>query len=78
MKTGLRPEQNCSASRGAVDDGLIGIALTALHQIHHTVANDIPNDVYQHILGEWIVGPLSGAILFAVITALKKQLKKRH
>lgn len=76
MKTGLEPTG--SALGSAIYGGLIGTALTALHQIHHTVADDIPHDVYQHILGEWIVGPLSGAILFAVITALKKRLKRRH
>jgi len=77
MKTGLG-EQNCSASRSAVDGGSIALAVAALRQIHHAISADVLENLYRSVIGEWIVGASGGAILFAIITAPRNRLNWRQ
>jgi hypothetical protein len=50
------------------------MVLTALHQIHHVILDDIPEDVLTHIVSEVVAGALGGAILFVVVSCLRRWL----
>jgi integration host factor subunit alpha len=75
MKRRLEPGQMRSTSASAVYGWLTGFAESALHQINSALSNDIPDDVYMHVVSELIIGALGGAILFAAVALLLKGLK---
>jgi ABC-type uncharacterized transport system permease subunit len=56
---------------------LVGIVLGALHEVYHVISNNIPDDIYVHVIGEFVAGAVGGTILFMVIAALRNRLKGR-
>ena len=77
MKQPIELEYMWSVSTGAVYGWLIGIAVSALRQIHFVVSQEVPNDAYMRVVGELIVGACGGAILFVVIASLRNHLRMR-
>ncbi|KLK92516.1 hypothetical protein AA309_14380 [Microvirga vignae] len=78
MKRELGSEQNCSASRSAVDSGLIVLAVATFRQTHHAISTNTPEDIDTHVIGKWFAGTLGRAILLVVITALRNRLDRRR
>jgi hypothetical protein len=77
MKQPIEPEPMWSRSTSAVYGWLSGIAVSAVHQVHFVVSNDVPNDAYMLVVGELAAGAFSGAILFVVVASLRNHLRRR-
>ena len=77
MKQPIEPEPMWSRSISAVYGWLIGIAVSALRQVHFVVSQDVSNDAYMRIVAELIIGACGGAILFATIASLRNHIRRR-
>jgi hypothetical protein len=77
MKQPIEPELMWSRSTSAVYGWLVGIAVSAVRQVHFVVSNDVPNDAYMRVVGELAAGAFGGAILFAMIASLRNHLRRR-
>ena len=77
MKRGSKPEPGWSLWSSAINGALVGIVLAALHQVYHALSSNIPDDIYAHVIGEFVAGAVGGAILFMVISVTKNRLKDR-
>ncbi len=75
MKRSFEPERKWSLRSSAVFGGLAGLALAAIHHVHHVIFNHIPKDVYTHVIGETVAGAVGSTILFAGVAALRDWLK---
>jgi hypothetical protein len=71
MNRGLGREKEWSLTSSAVYGCLTGIAVIALHHVHQAISNDIPDNIYAHVLGEMFVGSFGGGVLFTVIAAIR-------
>jgi uncharacterized membrane protein YdbT with pleckstrin-like domain len=70
-------EPGWSLRSSAVNGGLAGIALAALHQVYSAIAGNIPDNIYAHVIGDFVAGAVGGAILFVAIAALRNHRKGR-
>ncbi len=77
MKPSIEPEPMWSRSTSAVYGWLIGIAVSALRQIHFVVSKKMAHNAYWLVVGELAAGALGGAILFAVLASLQNHLRMR-
>ena len=77
MKRGPKPEPGWSLRSSAINGALAGIVLAALHELYHAVSSNIPDDIYVHVIGEFVAGAVGGAILFTVISVIRNHLKGR-
>jgi hypothetical protein len=64
------------------DDNVLMVALarigiTSLHQAHQAVANEIPDSIVPHVLGEIEMGTLTDKILTAAATALVSRVRRQ-
>ena len=75
MRKKCTPAPCCDTPGNAVYGGLFGIAVASLHHVHHALTNKIPENIPVHVLAEMAAGALSGAILFAVGSAVCNRLK---
>jgi hypothetical protein len=64
-----------SVSGSLLNGSLIGIAAGALHHVYHAVTNDIPENIYSHVIGELVAAALLCAGLFVGIATLRNWLK---
>jgi hypothetical protein len=74
MSRELGPEWSLSSS--AFYGCLVGLAGTASHQVHSVISNNIPDDIYTHVISEMIVGSLGGGALFVIIAAIRNRLTR--
>ena len=56
---------------------LDGMDITSLHQAHQAVANEIPDSIVPHVLGEIGVGTFTDRILTAVAKALVSRMRRQ-
>jgi hypothetical protein len=70
---GNEPTPRLSLTIGAIDGSLAGFAVAILHQVHHAILNNIPDNVIMHLLGELLVAAVGGALLFVGIAALRNR-----
>jgi len=75
MKKKCPSAQSWDTPGSALYVGLVGITVASLHHVHHAVTNRIPDNIPMHVLAEMAAGALSGAILFAGISAVRNRLK---
>jgi hypothetical protein len=73
----LEPYSKWAIESSAVNGSLVGIATATLHQVHHAISNNIPNDIITHVIGEMFAGALGGALLFAGVACLRNWLRGR-
>ncbi|WP_201842408.1 hypothetical protein [Microvirga zambiensis] len=73
-----RNSHKWSLSSCALNGGLIGIAVGAIHQVYRAFTNDIPEEIYMQVVGEVIVAAICGAILFIVIAAIRNRLRREN
>jgi hypothetical protein len=78
MNRGLGREKEWSLTSSAVYGCLTGIAVTSFHHVHQAISNDIPDNIYAHVLGGMIAGSLGSAILFVLIAAIRNRLRRRR
>jgi hypothetical protein len=69
MKKGCSSAQCCDNAYSARSGALLGTAIGSLHIVYHALTNQVPEDIYQHVLGELIAGALGGSALFAAVSA---------
>ena len=74
MSRELGPEWGLRSS--ALYGCLTGIALTSLHHVHQAISNNIPDDIYTHVISEMIVGALGGGALFVIIATIRNRLTR--
>jgi hypothetical protein len=74
MSRELGPEWSPSSS--AFCGCLVGLAGTALHQLYSAISNNIPDDIYTHVISEMIVGALGGGTLFVIIATIRNRLTR--
>ncbi|QRM32970.1 hypothetical protein [Microvirga sp. VF16] len=75
MKRSVEPTPKWSLRSSAIYGGLAGLAVAAFHQVHHVVFNNIPDDIYTHVIGEMVASVVGGAILFTGVAAFRNWLK---
>lgn len=71
MIQGYKPASNWSLRSSAIDGSLVGLAVTSLHHVHHAITNNIPDNIYTHVIGEAAAGLIGGAILFVGVAAVR-------
>ena len=55
---------------------LVGIAVAALNMIYHALSDQIPENLYAHVIGEYVTGALAGAAVFAAVSAIYNWRKR--
>jgi hypothetical protein len=78
MRRKLRLEEKWSASVSAFHGGLSGVAASALHEIHHGISNNVPENVVYHVLGEAAACAIGGTIIFVLIAVLRNWFWERR
>jgi ABC-type uncharacterized transport system permease subunit len=77
LKRPSEREPGWSLRGSAINGGLAGIAIAALYQVYSAVTNNIPDNLYVHVFGDFVAGAVGGAILFTVIAFLRNHFKGR-
>jgi hypothetical protein len=78
LKRSFEPNPRWSRRSSAINGGLAGIAIAALHQVYHAISNNTPDIIYAYVIGEMVAGVAGGALLFTAISALRNRLKRRR
>ena len=70
MKKERHPARCWDYAESTWNGTLFGIAAAALHQFHHAITDQIPDNIPVHVLGECAAFALGGAVLFAAASAI--------